>query len=379
MTNMKAMGAALAVAAIVAGCGKDEEKAPDTGVAAEVQKSEVKDPNEVVVRVGEAKLTRGALEADVDKIIALQQQQIPADQLENARKYFAMQLAQSFANESVLVALAKAEAGEVTDDQVAAREKELLERLAAAPDAPKTIDEYYAKFPFGVERAKEELKRSILIEAFFKKVVAERTRGRDFDVEAQAKVDEIVKHNAENEAASADAVKKIGEIKAELDATQADKKAEKFAELAKAHSACPSSSKGGDLGEFQHGQMVKEFDEMAFKLPIGEISAPVKTRFGYHLILVTEKKAAEEAKDGQPAKPETVRASHILVKTPAVQEVPTKEKVLEFVKQNVEREIVRDFIQQSIRSADIEVVDEFKTILPPPEAADENPVEKKAE
>lgn len=62
---------------------------------------------------------------------------------------------------------------------------------------------------------------------------------------------------------------------------------EKFADLAAAHSQCPSGQKGGELGEFGPGQMVKEFDEVVFSAPVGEVQGPVKTQFGYHLLEVT--------------------------------------------------------------------------------------------
>ena len=65
-------------------------------------------------------------------------------------------------------------------------------------------------------------------------------------------------------------------------------------ELAKKYSTDKSNaSRGGDLGLFPRGRMVPEFDEVAFSLPLNEISNPVKTQFGYHLIKVEEKKAAE--------------------------------------------------------------------------------------
>lgn len=65
---------------------------------------------------------------------------------------------------------------------------------------------------------------------------------------------------------------------------------EDFAILARQYSKCPSKAMGGDLGYFKRGQMVKAFENAAFSLPVGEVSAPVKTEFGWHLIKVTDKK-----------------------------------------------------------------------------------------
>lgn len=57
-----------------------------------------------------------------------------------------------------------------------------------------------------------------------------------------------------------------------------------FEDLAKKFSKCPSGQRGGDLGEFGKGKMVPAFEEAAFALQVGEVSPPVSTRFGYHLI-----------------------------------------------------------------------------------------------
>ena len=80
------------------------------------------------------------------------------------------------------------------------------------------------------------------------------------------------------------------EVKKKLD------EGEDFGELAKEYSTDTSNSQqGGDLGFFGKGKMVKEFEDAAFSLEIGEISEPVKTEFGYHIIKVEDRKEAEEA------------------------------------------------------------------------------------
>ena len=75
-----------------------------------------------------------------------------------------------------------------------------------------------------------------------------------------------------------------------------------FEVAAQVYSTCPSGQKGGDLGEFGRGQMVKEFEDAAFNGEVGKVIGPVKTQFGYHLIKVenrTEETIAsfDEAKE----------------------------------------------------------------------------------
>ncbi len=75
-----------------------------------------------------------------------------------------------------------------------------------------------------------------------------------------------------------------------------------FEDAARTYSTCPSRAQGGDLGEFGRGQMVPEFDKAVFALEPGQITGPVKTQFGYHLIRLDSKRQSdpvsfEQAKD----------------------------------------------------------------------------------
>ncbi len=66
-----------------------------------------------------------------------------------------------------------------------------------------------------------------------------------------------------------------------------------FEEAATKYSKCPSKEQGGNLGAFQRGQMVPEFEEAAFAMELDALSMPVQTQFGYHIILKTGEQTAE--------------------------------------------------------------------------------------
>lgn len=121
------------------------------------------------------------------------------------------------------------------------------------------------------------------------------------------KIAQIEIKSEKSDVALQNALKKIEEIKTKLETRN-------FEELAKEYSDCPSGKNGGDLGYFARGQMVKPFDEVAFSLEVGEISEPVLTKFGYHLIRVDEKRAGE------------IRAYHILIRVETSEEDVSKAK-----------------------------------------------------
>ncbi len=95
-----------------------------------------------------------------------------------------------------------------------------------------------------------------------------------------------------------------------------------FAALASEVSDCPSRERGGDLGFFGRGMMVKPFEDAAFELNVGEISGIVRSEFGFHLIKVEEKRATE------------VRARHILkILQPTLQDSLDARQLMESVRE----------------------------------------------
>ena len=376
MAKIHLMGTALIAAALVAGCSKNTETAVESTANA-------LDPNEAMITIGDKKLTRGDIERDVNRYIEAQGDKIPAEQIAYAKQMIGNQVAQSFLVANILVSKAKELGYSVTDEDRKKREEEFAKMMANRPGAPKTIEEAAAKSPLGKERAMEEFNNSIIIEKMIEaEVVAKNTK--DYSADAKKQIAEIKARNDKLPVLEAEAKKKIEELKAVLDGTAEADKSKKFGELAKENSACPSGQRNGDLGEFTRGQMVKEFDEAAFTLPVGKISDVIKTDFGYHLILVTKKIPEVKAEGDKPAEPEKVQASHILIKTPKAENVPAEEELAKMLKKRDEGQLVNKFIVDLIRKAEVKTAEEYKHMLPPEEEpaaeaeAEKVPVEEPA-
>ncbi len=138
----------------------------------------------------------------------------------------------------------------------------------------------------------EEMKKRILVERFFKKELEENLKTTEEELkkyydehpeEAKAPVETRASHILLKSREEADTVQK--KLKA----------GSKFEDLAKTHSIDTGSKvRGGDLGFFHSGVMVPEFEEAALKLKKGETSGIVETRFGFHIIKVTDKKTGKE-------------------------------------------------------------------------------------
>lgn len=179
-------------------------------------------------------------------------------------------------------------------------------------DVNARIDEIKAQFPTEEEyrtalaqqgltedRLRKDLKDNLVIQELLTrevedKIVISDQEARGFYDEnpeqflqpAQIQASHIILTLNENigEDEKADVRKRLEEIKSRIES------GEDFAQVAEETSEGPSAPRGGDLGYFSRGQMVKPFEDAAFALDIGELSEIVETQFGYHLITVTDKK-----------------------------------------------------------------------------------------
>ena len=380
MAKIHLIGAALA-AAMVAGCcdkencnegnkcpadaGKTEAQAPTEAPpalelppvptmppATTTAVQAPQDPSEVLLAANGKKLTRGEIDAEVARIVAKAGGGATGERLDSMKVQIRMEIARQFIQNTVLGDKARKLGYKVTPAQLEERKANILSQMQKNPNGPKTLEEMYANYPLGKERMLAEIEIGLLIDNMITGEVYDKDK-TDYSVEAKKVIYDIVASNAVV-MTEAEAKAKIEELKTTLDATPEKERAAKFAALAKKHSDCPSRQVGGDLGEFGRGVMVPAFENVAFALNVGEISAPVKTPFGYHLVMSTQR----------DDKNEKVKVSHILVKPGERQKVPTVEEVIKRLKSDRNKEAVTDFILASIRGANVVAAAEFKSLLP---------------
>ncbi|MDD2599355.1 MAG: peptidylprolyl isomerase [Kiritimatiellae bacterium] len=331
----------------------DKVEVPQSAVTAPAKPEEPKDPNEVVASINGVKYIRKDMDEVVNAIIKARN--VPAEQIAMAREHFEKQAAYSFIMKSLLMAQAEKEGIKLTDELRKEQTDKVEEQLKAQD---KTLADYFKESPMGEERARKEFEEGMLIDKLLTDKVIDKIEISDADANKQieeltAANKELEENNNNLDKINAEKKTKIEDLKKQL-ADGAD-----FEELAKANSECPSGQQGGSLGEFTRGQMVKPFEDVAFALELNKVSDVVETDFGYHLIKTTAKSAAVEASGDTPAKPESVTASHILIKSEQaqpMQEIPSLEELKKDMKNEKSQAAVQEYIEALKKDAKIETI-----------------------
>ncbi|MEM7602618.1 MAG: peptidylprolyl isomerase, partial [Verrucomicrobiota bacterium] len=225
-----------------------------------------------------------------------QLQQMPPEQLQMVQGQMQQMVMGDLISKALFINAANKEGYEADQAEIDAKMKEIAGSL---PEGVQ-LEEYAAQAGVDLSRIKGQISDDIKIRQLFDQV----TEGIEKPEEAKVKTYYDENPDEFKQAASASAAhilistkditdeaeleakkKSAEEIKAEL----AENEGENFADLAGAHSDCPSKAEGGNLGEFGKGQMVPEFEKAVFEQEIGVIGDLVKTDFGYHIIKVTER------------------------------------------------------------------------------------------
>jgi len=315
----------LGAAVVLQGCKETESQAevaqPEAAMTAEVAVAEAAPASSaegdstqpavsaVVVTVNGEKLDRAAMERQMQQVLGSPQfAALPPEQAAMIKQQVEGQIVSQFIDQTLLRAAADAADVTVTDEEVDGYIEELRAYFADGESLEARMELQ------GISM--EDLRRDIVADMKIRGLLdqmtesvaaAEETAVQAYYDEnrAQFSVPESVsarhiliqvEEDADEETRAAARTKLEG-IREQLRAGEMT-----FEAAAAEHSSCPSSQRGGDLGQFSRGQMVPPFEDAAFTQPIGEVGDVVETSFGYHLIQVEERQEAsaqafEDVKD----------------------------------------------------------------------------------
>ncbi|BBO16931.1 peptidyl-prolyl cis-trans isomerase [Candidatus Brocadia pituitae] len=272
------------------GEAKAEVKESKPKEAAPVKKEQ--DPNKVLATVNGENI----IQKDVAQIISRFGSQIPEEQISAVTK----QILDGLITQKLLTQFIRENKIEPSKTDIETEINKVREDIKSNPGlAGKTLEQVLESHGSSLDDLKRDITISLCLEKYLgkdlddKKLKAyyEQNKAAYDGTEVRASHILIDTRKMTTDAELNNALDKTKKIKAEATAGK------DFSELAKQYSDCPSKEKGGDLGFFpRKGQMVEPFAAAAFALKVGQLSEPVKTNFGYHIIKVTEIKPGTAVK-----------------------------------------------------------------------------------
>lgn len=268
---------------------KTEPKTEESTRAVAEVKTEKKTEKDVIATVNGEKVFRKDLDRRLNVLKRMNQEVTRSTQ---------MLVVNQLTKKVLLKQFVEGQNIEVSNEEIQGEVEKIKFFLKSGPNnSEKPLEEILESRGSSISELEAEVTRTLALSKYLDREVSDDEKRSYFDANKNAFSGERVRashvlidtRKMKTDAELEGAKQKIEDIKKEID-NGAD-----FAEMAKKYSDCPSAEKGGDINFFQRkGSMVEEFAKVAFSMEVGEVSEPVKTPFGYHIIKVTDR---EEGKD----------------------------------------------------------------------------------
>lgn len=289
------------LAILASGCNKPSQPAvPPKGIV---------NPTNAVVVINDTVITEAEVSKQLDNIFGAtaRMTSVPADRLDQLREQLRQQIVDNMVVKTLLSQAIQKAGITVSNEEVTAS----LDKLKEALPPGEKLDKYLAQMNMTHEDLKNAVTLDLKVEKLFKQKLESIPEPTDSEVAAYYEQNKERYLMPERVTACHILVKTgtndVGQVKADKKAKaeatrQRLLKGEDFATVAMEVSDCPSKERGGNLGTFGKGQMVKSFEEAAFALPTNTVSELVVSDYGYHLIVVSEhlpehQMTLDEAKD----------------------------------------------------------------------------------
>lgn len=259
------------------------------------------DGKATAVEVDGSKLTNAEINTRIEQRLAQLGGQIPPERLEEARAQLRKEVIDGFVNLTLLTKEIAAKKIVATDKEVTA----FIDKIKGDMPPGQSIDEFLKNNNMDMAKLREEIANNIKITKLIALEAGGKLKATEKDIadfytkntkmfqkpeSVHARHILIASDQKDNEKTKSQKLAKAEDIRKKLVAGG------DFAQLAAQNSDCPSKEKGGDLGTFGRGQMVKSFEDAAFSQAPKAIGPVVKTDFGFHIIQVLEHTAAETVK-----------------------------------------------------------------------------------
>jgi len=268
------------------------------GESLAIPSSDEKDENMIVATIDETTINKSEIDQEKDKLLRQFQGRFSPEQIAQIEPKLWSQALENLINFKLLI-------GEADKKNIQAEEKEIEEQMAQISSRfsnPDQFREQLATLGMTEEELRKEVTNNLKINALLENELTQSSELSEQEIEdfyknhsdnfstperVQASHILIKSDPTDGPAEKEQKRQKLANLQEEI------KNGSDFAQMAREHSDCPSKSRGGDLGLFAKGRMVKPFEDVAFQLKVGEMSGIVETQFGYHLIKVTERQESQ--------------------------------------------------------------------------------------